>query len=177
MWHYKQTDFLPEVMVLFDAYHTVYLWMGDKVPEKNKKVALEAAVDYAATAPTMDPDRGEMELLQIGNGTEPLAFKCHFHCWVKVQKSAKKRLKAQPLSASSPASVQSIQAALDEYAKKYSYEELKDKSSLPASVDRTKLEMYLTDEEFETVFQMSREQYLALPAWQRLPKKKRVGLY
>jgi len=175
MWHYVQSDFVPEIMVLFDAYHSVYLWMGAEAKEKDKKVALEAAVDYAKVAPTIDSGRGKMNVLQIGSGTEPLAFKCQFHCWLKPKPSKKGR--ANALGASAPASMASVEDALNEYSKKYTYEELKNKESLPPSVDRSKLEMYLTDEEFNTVFGMSREQYLALPAWQRLPKKKRAGLY
>jgi len=174
LWHYVQSDFVEELMILVDVYHSVYLWMGSGAKEKDKKVALEAAVDYAKVAPTLDSGRGKMNVLQFGTGQEPLAFKCQFHCWLKPKVKGKG---ANKLASSSPAAMASVEDALSEYSKKYTYEQLKDKANLPPSVDRSKLEMYLSDEEFATVFGMTREQYLALPAWQRLPKKKRAGLY
>jgi hypothetical protein len=44
-------------------------------------------------------------------------------------------------------------------------------------VDKSRLEMYLSDEEFAKVFGMSRERYLALPQWQQTPKKRDAGLF
>ena len=185
LWHYVQTDFVPEAMVLFDAYHSVYLWVGDSAPEKDKRVALETAVAYAAAAPELDPARGKMAVLQIGAGAEPLAFRCHFHCWLpprpKRTGKARSRILGAALSRSEPPRpapvAHSVEEALGEYSRTYTYEQLKDRAALPPTVDRSRLEMYLSDDDFATVFGITREQYLALPAWQRVPKKKQAGLF
>jgi hypothetical protein len=50
--------------------------------------------------------------------------------------------------------------------------ELLDGDNLPKNVDRTRLEDYLTDDEFQQVFQMTRADWNALPQW-RLPDLKR----
>ena len=177
LWHYVQTDLVPEAMVLLDAYHSAYLWVGDRASKADRRVALETAVAYAAAAPALDPARGKMAVLEIGAGAEPLAFRCHFHCWLPPR-ARKTRL---ALSASAPARTapvaQSAEEALGEYSRTYTYAQLRDRAALPPTVDRSRLEMYLSDDEFAAVFGITREQYLALPAWQRLPKKKQAGLF
>ena len=37
--------------------------------------------------------------------------------------------------------------------------------------------MYLSQEDFESIFNMTREKYLALPEWKRVLLKKDVGLF
>ena len=70
-----------------------------------------------------------------------------------------------------------VSKVLREYTQTYSYEQLKQKETLPASVDKTKLEEYLSDEEFASVFGMSRADWLKVPAWKRGPIKKDKGLF
>uniref|UniRef100_A0A2K6JWB1 HP domain-containing protein n=1 Tax=Rhinopithecus bieti TaxID=61621 RepID=A0A2K6JWB1_RHIBE len=47
---------------------------------------------------------------------------------------------------------------------------------LPEGVDPLKLEIYLTDEDFE-VSDMTRDEYNALPAWKQVNLKKTGGLF
>ncbi|VDK38744.1 unnamed protein product [Taenia asiatica] len=47
----------------------------------------------------------------------------------------------------------------------------------PKGIDRTKLEMYLSDLEFEEVFQLSRVAFYRLPEWKRNDLKRRVDLF
>uniref|UniRef100_A0A3Q2FUT9 HP domain-containing protein n=1 Tax=Cyprinodon variegatus TaxID=28743 RepID=A0A3Q2FUT9_CYPVA len=48
---------------------------------------------------------------------------------------------------------------------------------LPEGVDPLKLEVYLSDEDFERALEMSREEYGALPAWKQVKLKKSKGLF
>uniref|UniRef100_A0A8D1DWW4 HP domain-containing protein n=1 Tax=Sus scrofa TaxID=9823 RepID=A0A8D1DWW4_PIG len=48
---------------------------------------------------------------------------------------------------------------------------------LPEGVDPLKLEIYLTDEDFEFALDMTREEYNALPAWKQVNLKKAKGLF
>jgi len=57
-----------------------------------------------------------------------------------------------------------------------SYEVLK-RRPLPAGLDRTKLETYLSDEEFETVFKSTRAQFAKLPVWKQKATKNELGLF
>jgi len=50
-------------------------------------------------------------------------------------------------------------------------------SDLSAGVDNTKLEEYLSDEEFKTVLGVTREEFARLKSWQQLAKKKAAKLY
>ncbi|KAL5110494.1 Actin-binding LIM protein 1 [Taenia crassiceps] len=47
----------------------------------------------------------------------------------------------------------------------------------PKGIDRTRLEMYLSDLEFEKVFQLSRVAFYRLPEWKRNDLKRRVDLF
>ncbi|KAM7533651.1 hypothetical protein Aperf_G00000127759 [Anoplocephala perfoliata] len=47
----------------------------------------------------------------------------------------------------------------------------------PLDLDITRLEMYLTDEDFEKAFQMSREDFAELPEWEKLNMKRKVNLF
>ncbi|KAL5963463.1 Villin-5 [Taenia solium] len=47
----------------------------------------------------------------------------------------------------------------------------------PKGIDRTKLEMYLSNLEFEEVFQLSRVAFYRLPEWKRNDLKRRVDLF
>jgi hypothetical protein len=47
----------------------------------------------------------------------------------------------------------------------------------PKNLDRTKLESYLADDEFQSVFGMGREQYSVLPKWKQANLKKSKRLF
>lgn len=55
------------------------------------------------------------------------------------------------------------------------YEELKNKRNIEG-LDSNRLELYLSDEEFERVFQSNKEQFKALPLWKQNTKKRQLGL-
>ncbi|CAF3751967.1 unnamed protein product [Rotaria socialis] len=63
--------------------------------------------------------------------------------------------------------------------KLYTYEELKimSKKRLPSDVDRDRLECHLSDNEFYTLFQMTRSDFYRLPEWRRVDLKKRFKLF
>jgi len=69
-----------------------------------------------------------------------------------------------------------VKQSLAEYSKKYTYEELK-KRPLPTTVDPTLLENYLADAEFQKALNMTKDAFMALPAWKRTDAKKKAGLY
>lgn len=48
---------------------------------------------------------------------------------------------------------------------------------LPRGVDRTKLELYLSDDDFRAVFKMSRASFQSLQPWKKLDLKKRANLF
>ena len=73
------------------------------------------------------------------------------------------RLAQAPPSYSDPAST------------KLSYEELK--AGLPAGVDPTKKEQYLTDEDFEKILKSPRSQFNEMKGWKQQQLKQAAGLH
>ncbi|CAF0795013.1 unnamed protein product [Rotaria sp. Silwood1] len=69
--------------------------------------------------------------------------------------------------------------ALMSNPKIYLYEELKvlSKKRLPSNVDRDHLERHLSNDEFHTLFQMTRSEFYSLPEWRRIDLKKRLKLF
>ncbi|GMJ11988.1 villin 2 [Hibiscus trionum] len=60
----------------------------------------------------------------------------------------------------------------------YSYDQLKSKSENPATgIDLKRREAYLSDEEFETIFGMTKEAFYKMPRWKQDSKKKEVDLF
>lgn len=49
--------------------------------------------------------------------------------------------------------------------------------NLPEGVDVTKLEEYLSTEEFESLFKMTREEFKKLQPWRRDELKKKLNLF
>ncbi|KAL6055970.1 Villin headpiece domain containing protein, variant 2 [Balamuthia mandrillaris] len=57
------------------------------------------------------------------------------------------------------------------------YKELTQRHLLPAHIDQSALEQYLSDEEFITVFKQTRKEFYGMKAWKQVNKKKAVGLF
>lgn len=43
---YQQSDLMPEELVVFDAYQTVYAWVGKMYMQKDPKVVLNIVEEY-----------------------------------------------------------------------------------------------------------------------------------
>lgn len=144
-------------MALIDAWKYIFLWVGAKAKEKDKKVALETAMvshtifehllaqDYSKYVQTLGQDRGDIQVLTVAEGAEPIPFTCCFHGWRYsppagiVQSTLNKA--SSSTSAPTPASPSRAEDALKEYSKTYTYAQLLDRNTLPPTVDKGKLEV------------------------------------
>uniref|UniRef100_A0A8C9Y5J9 HP domain-containing protein n=1 Tax=Sander lucioperca TaxID=283035 RepID=A0A8C9Y5J9_SANLU len=69
-----------------------------------------------------------------------------------------------------------VQDALAQLMKtQYPLEELL-RSPLPEGVDPERLEVYLSDQDFQTILEMKRDEYDSLPDWKQIDLKKSKGL-
>lgn len=150
------------VHILDISPHQVYVWFGGQSSVQEKKIALQAAVDYV-TQSKAGHSKDQTKLGVTEAGREPAWFKLAFRSFIT---SGNKEVRDQPL----------LDVQKEYLREVYSYAELI-ADDLPAQVDRTKLEIYLTREEFENLFHMTKEAYDAMPAWKQLNTKKSVGLY
>ncbi|XP_070569856.1 supervillin-like isoform X3 [Ptychodera flava] len=170
---------------LLDNNSEVYLWQGWWPEDEeeahygtgsakmkwdvDRKVAMETVMDYCKEKNPKSP----LTAYIINAGLEPKTFTNLFpywHCREDVEEINKKEGK----SSDEIILVKDVLAQLTK--SRYTLEELKERP-LPEGVDPSKLEAYLSDEEFETILNMSKEEFYQLPSWKQNNLKKDVGLF
>jgi len=168
VFHFAQEDTLHyEHILILDLFHEVFVWIGKSATSLERKLGMEAAIEYVVSSPVgHTPDT---PIWVIYPYAEPLAFTTNFPTWSREKYPASKR--SHP-----PAQVPVMSVLQDYLPKVYSYEELL-QDPLPPGVDSTRLEHYLTEEEFEKVFKMTRSEFVLIPAWKADKIKQDVGLF
>eukprot|EP01129_Flabellula_baltica_P009762 TRINITY_DN4047_c0_g1_i1.p1 TRINITY_DN4047_c0_g1~~TRINITY_DN4047_c0_g1_i1.p1 ORF type:complete len:1420 (-),score=449.34 TRINITY_DN4047_c0_g1_i1:41-4300(-) len=150
----------PSKIILIDTFQQVYLWIGPKSEVFVRKEALEISKEYVEKAPD---DRPRNSPMYIFGGSEPIEFQRLFHGFQIHDEMGTDRGDVDEL--------------LESYSTSFTYEQLLDRDSLPETVDKTRLQDYLSEEEFGTVFGMSREEFEALAKWKQSNKRKEVKLF
>jgi hypothetical protein len=199
IFDFDQADLIEDDVMLLDTWREVFVWIGEGAKDNERKEAMELAKKYVGDAAEVT-GRGvdDVVFLVIRQGIEPVNFTCHFLGWSddkwragKTYEEMKAELEASnPAEAAAmgaPASFDSELAKVTVGAVKYSYEimmngekvngEYTDPPTWPESLDLTQKELYLADEEFESVFGVSRQDFAKLPKWKQLNKKKTLKLF
>jgi len=130
---------------------------------------LEIADEYIEKA---NDGRPKIKAMYCYQGCEPLDFQVAFQGFTRKIPTGS--------STNPPLEKTGIGLASDllkEYTATYTLEQLNHRDKLPASVDFSKSEDYLSDEEFVKVFGMDRGEFKKKPKWKQQEDKKRVGLY
>jgi len=187
VWDFAQEDLIVEDVMLLDAGPEVYIWIGSKSNDEEKKGALVLATDYVKNDGT-DRTAEDTCFQVLRQGMEPPAFTCHFGVWEEGKFGGGKtyeQLKAE-MSAKNPDAA-TMALSLDDELKKYTpggviypYEQLtsdKGKDELPEGVDATKREDYLSEDDFVQYFKMARDAYAKLPKWKKGGLKKAAKLF
>uniref|UniRef100_A0A3Q2PQ28 Supervillin d n=1 Tax=Fundulus heteroclitus TaxID=8078 RepID=A0A3Q2PQ28_FUNHE len=165
-------------LFLLDNRMEVYLWQGWQPDDtectgsakmrwdSERKCAMETVLQYCKEK---NPRRPPLAYLVLA-GYEPLTFTNIFPYWEKNASITSK-------SGSSKSKVILVKDALSKLSKEqYSIEELTRKP-LPEGVDPLRLEDYLSDQDFKTLFEMSRVEFNAMPNWKQKNLKKSKGLF
>ncbi|KAM9393776.1 supervillin isoform 2-T3 [Pholidichthys leucotaenia] len=172
------TSVAQPALFLLDNCLEVYLWQRGQ-PEQTesaaaawslwhheRKCAMQTVLQYCKE---MNPRRPPKAYL-IFEGCEPLTFTNVFPCWERnvgphTQGDDSSRVK-----------LTLVQDALAQLLKtQYPLEELL-QSPLPEGVDPQHLEVYLSDQDFQTILEMKRDEYASLPSWKQIDLKKSKGL-
>ncbi|XP_026180656.1 supervillin isoform X2 [Mastacembelus armatus] len=169
----------PPALFLIDNHLEVYLWQRGQ-PEQTEssasacsqwhneqRCAMQTVLQYCKEK---NPRRQPQAYL-IFEGSEPLTFTNIFPHW---DKSLGPHTQAQ----GDPGLVKLtlVQDALAELMKtQYPVDELLH-SPLPDGVDPRHLEVYLSDQDFQTLLEMRRDEYASLPSWKQTELKKSKGL-
>ena len=133
---------------------TVYVWIGARAPPTETRWVLAAALEFAKR-------EGVEEVLCVNEMQEPKAFAAAFDDWEPLGSDA---LKQVPMSADT---------LLQTFFAFYSFEDLQ-ANKIPG-IDRTRLEDYLTEEDFEAHFGMKKEEWSKIPEWKRVEKKREMN--
>ncbi|XP_053299211.1 supervillin [Pleuronectes platessa] len=164
-------------LFLLDNRLEVYLWQRGQ-PEQTessvsawsrwqdeRKCAMQTALQYCKE---LNPRRPPQAYL-ILEGSEPLTFTNVFPHWGRS-------LGPSTQGDSGRVKLTVVQDALAQLMKtQYPLEELL-RSPLPEGVDAQQLEVYLSDQDFQTILEMKRDEYASLPSWQQIDLKKSKGL-
>ncbi|XP_056871307.1 supervillin isoform X4 [Takifugu flavidus] len=162
---------LQPALFLLDNRLEVYLWQRggaeSSAPtwQDERRCAMQTALQYCTE---MNPRRPPRAYL-ICEGSEPLTFTNVFPRWERSPE-------AQTRGDSGRQKLTLVQDALAQLMKtQYPLEELL-RSPLPQGVDPQHLEVYLSDQDFQTILEMKRDEYAALPSWEQIDLKKSKGL-
>ncbi|XP_034396413.1 supervillin isoform X1 [Cyclopterus lumpus] len=164
-------------LFLLDNRLEVYLWQSGR-PEQTessasawscwhdeRRCAMQTALQYCKE---MNPRRPPQAYL-IFEGLEPLTFTNVFPRW-------ERSLGPHTRANAGRVKLTLVQDALAQLMKnQYPLEELL-RSPLPEGVDPQRLEVYLSDQDFQTILEMKRDEYASLPDWKQIDLKKSKGL-
>ncbi|XP_036313974.1 advillin isoform X1 [Pipistrellus kuhlii] len=181
---FTQDDLNPGDVMLLDTWDQVFLWIGAEANAMEKEGALATAQEYLHTHPSgRDTDT---PILIIKQGFELPIFTGWFLAWDSHMWSAGKSYEQLKEELGDTAAITRITAdmrsttlSLNSEIKYYPIDVLlkNQDQELPEDVDPAKKENYLSEQDFVSVFGITRGQFAALPGWKQLQMKKEKGLF
>jgi hypothetical protein len=202
IFNFSQDDLIDDDVAILDTYTDVFVWIGNKASDEEKKTSLQTALDFVSKAP--DGRSEDTPIWKIHPGGEPPNFTCHFLGWnaakssdedpysaaiaklggakgagkVESKSPAPSKTSASPPPASSPkaerVTADSIGFA-DPSKKSYSLDDIKN-NRVP-NMDPANKPYYLSDADFQATFKMDKAAFRALAKWKADGEKKKVGLF
>ncbi|KAK7122880.1 hypothetical protein R3I94_019855 [Phoxinus phoxinus] len=165
-------------LFLVDNRMEVYLWQGLQQEDtectgsakirwdSERKCAMETTLQYCQEKNSRRPPQAYLILA----GAEPLTFTNIFPYWEKDT-----NIKVQVEGAHNKVIL--VRDALSKLSRlQYTVEELTSKP-LPEGVDPLRLECYLSDKDFQSVLDLTRDEFYTLPNWKQLNLKKSKGFF
>lgn len=205
--NFTQDDLDSTDVMILDAFHEVFVWIGRGSTEREKKEGVTIAQDYIKMAD--DGRSADSPIYVVHQSEEPPLFTVYFQGWDELVSQSDDDLYARKLktlstfnffsvangdlqtalgskpaaAASSPAA-----AAAPEPSKPAPVVTSGGKSPivdydrlkvkpLPEGVDPQNKEHHLSDKEFLEILKMTREAWAAVPKWKQLRVKKETALF
>jgi len=177
VFNFSQEDLDQNDIFYLDTYTEMYVWVGDKSNETEKKMAFQTAIEYVENAE--DGRSKDTAIIKVIAGHEPKLFTCHFLGWDPIRAAAKEdpaeaKLRAAKGVQASPSSVRQA-ASVYSNDRKHPIADLQ--KGVPEGVDPSRKEDYLSDADFETVFKMKRDAFAKMPAWKKDNLKKSTNMF
>ncbi|XP_038159441.1 advillin [Cyprinodon tularosa] len=178
---FTQDDLSEDDVMLLDTWDQLFLWIGKEANEVERKEAVVTSQEYLRTHPgNRDPDT---LIVLIKQGFEPPTFTGWFAAWDPSKWSGGKsyeELKKELGEELTPILVQTEETAVTEkYFQSFPLDLLVNKQTeeLPEGVDPSAKEKHLSDDDFSSVFSMTKDEFAGLPQWKQLNLKKEKGLF
>ncbi|XP_057713373.1 supervillin-like isoform X2 [Corythoichthys intestinalis] len=168
-------------LFLVDNFHEVYLWQGWWPQDSestgsarmrwdlDRKCAMETVLQYCKEKSNKNPQKSYL----IHAGLEPLTFTNMFPCWEHREDVAEISEREAEVC-NQIILVEDVLARLSRTT--FPLDQLRARP-LPEGVDPLRLEIYLSDQDFEDALEMRRDEYERLPGWKQVNLKKAKGLF
>lgn len=171
--------------MVLDVFNTVYIWIGMQSNKAERKNAMRKVEGYVSQL-TDGRDVANINYVQLDPCGEPFGFTTHFPEW--EEEVSQQWLEPDPYTAAMMKIEAEKKAAFDaKWGKKeetkysdpnsniFDIEVLK--TSFPEGVDPTRKQDYISNEQFEQAFGMTRDAFNSLKDWKQKDLKKKVGLF
>lgn len=166
-----------DIMIL-DCYQTVYVWIGNKSNDFERKGVFKSAKKYIDNIKD-ERDKDNVHVVEVEAGKEPSSFTVQFPEW-RLEKAQRwldedpVKLMKGKLMIGSLAKVEEKKLEsskfLDPSTNKFDYEILKE--AFPEGVDPTRKEAYLNDEQFKVLFNVDQKAFYELKKWKQQELRK-----
>jgi len=193
--NFTQDDLLLEDIYILDVYNCVFVWVGTDANDEEKRRSFETAVKYVERASKFDGRPVDEAIIKVLAGEEPPMFTCWFHAWeplqagvdifkqFQIQQQQKANLQQHKLDRhNSDVRMEVKQFRTTEQGRHVilPYEAIRldlNKKKIPKNVDLKNMEKHLSEEEFEKVFAMKREEFYKFPGWKQEKIKVQLFLF
>lgn len=181
---FDQSDLLEDEVMLVDAWHTLFVWIGYEAKKEHRKLVYHSGEEYLRTDPSGRPVT--IPIACVKQNVEPPNFIGLFSTWddnfwktLPTYQSIKNEIEESNQTALAMQQQAAMYRNSRSEVEKFPFDKLhvKNPEQLPSCVDPANKELYLNDEDFQQIFAMSYEQFDVLPRWKKLDLKKKVGLF
>ncbi|XP_060901389.1 supervillin-like isoform X6 [Labrus mixtus] len=172
-------------LFLVDNFHEVYLWQGwwpqDSEStgsarirwDADRRCAMETVLQYCKGEDNEKNEKKPQKSYLIHAGLEPLTFTNMFPSW-EHREDVAEITEREAEVCNQIILVEDVLARLCQNT--FPLDQLRARP-LPDGVDPLRLEIYLSDQDFEKALDMKREEYEGLPGWKQVNLKKAKGLF
>eukprot|EP01127_Copromyxa_protea_P016124 TRINITY_DN4742_c0_g1_i1.p1 TRINITY_DN4742_c0_g1~~TRINITY_DN4742_c0_g1_i1.p1 ORF type:complete len:860 (+),score=208.65 TRINITY_DN4742_c0_g1_i1:38-2581(+) len=200
---FSQDNLESKSVVILDVGYNVFVWISSDASDRATRRVKSLVREYVST---LEDGRSNTPIVLVEQGKEIIDFTLYFHGWqynetAKMRKYSKKPLISVetlrtevPLRTGTELPLVAEEAAESPEEKKNSaawaagfkdlnpdnlvvaWERLQIKPP-PKGVDGTRLEAYLSEEEFTTKFKMTPVEFYKHPKWKQVTIRKSVGIF
>jgi hypothetical protein len=163
------------ILVSYKAQARVFVWLGKLAPNYINHFTVHTAKDFTTHLNTRP--NNIHEAFVVTPGIEPAEFYCNFRAWTCNENRNRRTSTITSKRNMEQQRMIPLEEMLNNFQNVTTYPyELLLSDSLPDGIDSTRLEEYLDDEEFNTLFDMSKTEFYTKSLTKRQELKKQLYL-